>query len=153
AEPERLDIDGRTHLLWKTPERPRVLLVGHFDTVWPGGTIARRPFTLDGDRAAGPGTLDMKAGIVPGLHALATLENIDGVAYLFTSDEELGSPSSAPLIRELAALSDAALVLEPAAGGALKTGRKGVSMYAIEIAGRAAHAGLEPEKGANALIE
>ncbi|TMK22640.1 MAG: M20 family metallopeptidase, partial [Actinobacteria bacterium] len=80
-------------------------------------------------------------------------DHIDGVAFLFTSDEELGSPSSAPLIRELAASSGAALVLEPSAGGALKTGRKGVSMYAIEIAGRAAHAGLEPHQGANALIE
>ena len=151
--PERVVIDGRTHLLWKTAERPAVLLVGHLDTVWPTGTIARRPFTVDGDRAAGPGAFDMKAGIVQGLHALSTLDDIDDVAILFTSDEELGSPTSAPLIRELAASSRAALVLEPAAGGALKTGRKGVSMYAIEIAGRAAHAGLEPHKGANALIE
>ena len=153
AEPERLEIDGRTHLLWKRAERAPLLLVGHFDTVWPTGTIERRPFTVDGDRATGPGAFDMKAGIVQGLHALSTLDHIDGVAFLFTSDEELGSPSSAPLIRELAASSGAALVLEPSAGGALKTGRKGVSMYAIEIAGRAAHAGLEPHQGANALIE
>jgi len=153
AEPERIHIDGHTHLLWKRAERARVLLVGHFDTVWPTGTIERRPFTVDGDRATGPGTFDMKAGIVQGLHAMSTLDDIDGVAFLFTSDEEIGSPSSVALIRELAASSDAALVLEPATNGALKTGRKGVSMYAIEIAGRAAHAGLEPHKGANALIE
>jgi len=153
VQPARLEIGGRSHVLWKKAERPRVLLVGHFDTVWPSGTLARWPFAVDGDRAGGPGAFDMKAGIVQGLHALSTLGDIDGVAFLFTSDEELGSPTSAPLIRELAASSASALVLEPAAGGALKTGRKGVSMYSIDIAGRAAHAGLEPHKGANALIE
>jgi glutamate carboxypeptidase len=95
----------------------------------------------------------MKAGIVQGLHALSTVARRDGVTVLLTSDEEIGSPTSGALIRELAATAGCALILEPAAGGALKVGRKGVSMYTVEIAGRAAHAGLEPEKGANALVE
>ncbi|MFY9587885.1 MAG: M20/M25/M40 family metallo-hydrolase, partial [Actinomycetota bacterium] len=153
SDAERVVIAGRTHLLWRIGDRSRVLLVGHLDTVWPKGTIARWPFTVDGDRATGPGAFDMKSGIVQGLHALAALPDLDGVTVLFTSDEELGSPSSTALIRDLAAQSAAALILEPAAEGALKTERKGVSMYSIGIEGRAAHAGLEPENGASALIE
>jgi len=128
-------------------------VIGHFDTVWPTGTLGRWPFVVDGDRASGPGAFDMKAGIVQGLYAVATLPSLEGIAILFTSDEELGSPTSAPLIRELASTMEATLVLEPSAGGALKTGRKGVSQYEVHIEGRAAHAGLDPEKGANALIE
>lgn len=153
AAPEVRAVDGRGHLLWRFGARTRVLLIGHLDTVWPAGTIARWPFTIDGDRATGPGAFDMKSGIVQSLHALATVADRDGVTVLFTSDEEIGSPSSAALITELGSSAEAALVLEPAEGGALKTGRKGVSMYTIEIAGRAAHAGLEPEKGVNALVE
>jgi len=153
AAPARLTLEGRPHLLWRLGSEGRVLLVGHFDTVWPPGTIERKPFAVDDDRATGPGAFDMKAGIVQGLHALATLSSLDGVAVLLTSDEELGSPTSAGLIRELATEADAALILEPSAHGALKTGRKGVSVYGVEITGRAAHAGLEPEKGANALLE
>jgi len=153
AQPERLLIGERTHLLWRFGSRTRVLLVGHFDTVWPAGTIVRWPFAVDGDRATGPGAFDMKSGIVQGLHALSTLDDLDGVVVLFTSDEELGSPTSSATIRDLASVAEAALILEPAAQGALKTERKGVSMYSVEIAGRAAHAGLEPHKGANALVE
>ncbi|MGH2795666.1 MAG: M20 family metallopeptidase, partial [Actinomycetota bacterium] len=153
AAPELVTVDGRGHLLWRFGERTRVLLIGHMDTVWPAGTIARWPFHLDGDRATGPGAFDMKSGIVQTLHALATLADRDGVTMLLTSDEEIGSPSSSALIVELASGAEAALVLEPAEGGALKTGRKGVTMYTIEIGGRAAHAGLEPERGANALVE
>src|SRR5439155_16797518 len=140
-------------LLWRFGARQRVLVIGHFDTVWPTGTLGRWPFVVDGDRASGPGAFDMKAGIVQGLYAMATLPSLEGIAILFTSDEELGSPTSAPLIRELASTMEATLVLEPSAGGALKTGRKGVSQYEVHIEGRAAHAGLDPEKGANALIE
>jgi glutamate carboxypeptidase len=153
ASPEHLDIEGRTHLLWRFGSRPRVLLIGHLDTVWPAGTIDRWPFAIEGDRASGPGAFDMKAGIVQGLHALSTVGELDGVTLLLTSDEEIGSPTSSALISELAASSRAALVLEPSAGGALKTGRKGVSVYSIDITGRAAHAGLEPEQGANSLVE
>ncbi|MGH2784147.1 MAG: M20 family metallopeptidase [Actinomycetota bacterium] len=153
ATPELRVIDGRGHLVWRFGERTRVLLLGHLDTAWPPGTIARWPFTVDGDRATGPGVFDMKSGIVQSLHALATIPDRDGVTILFTSDEEIGSPSSSALITELGASAEATLVLEPAEGGALKTGRKGVTMYTIDIAGRAAHAGLEPEKGVNALVE
>jgi glutamate carboxypeptidase len=153
AAPERVVADGRTHLLWRFGADTRVLLIGHLDTVWPAGTIGRWPFAIDGDRATGPGAFDMKAGIVQGLHALSTVPDLDGVTALFTSDEEIGSPSSTSLIEELAASAGAALILEPSAGGALKTGRKGVSIYSIEIAGHATHAGLEPEKGSNALVE
>lgn len=141
------------HLLWRFGERTRVLLVGHYDTVWPLGTLSRWPFRVDGDLATGPGTFDMKAGIVQGLFGLAALDDLDDVTVLMTADEELGSPSSRALIEETARGAEAALILEPSSGGALKTGRKGVSIYRLSVHGRAAHAGLEPERGANALIE
>jgi glutamate carboxypeptidase len=102
--------------------------------------------------ATGPGVFDMKAGIVQGLHALARLEDRDGVAFLLTADEEIGSPTSRALVEDTARGAEAALVLEPSAGAALKTARKGVSNYEIVVHGRAAHAGLEPEKGANATV-
>ena len=144
--------DGHTHLRWRFG-RPRVVLVGHFDTVWPMGTLRRKPFAIADGRATGPGVFDMKAGIVQGFHALATLASPDGVAVLLTGDEEIGSESSRTLIEETARGAAAALVLEPSAGGALKVARKGVSMYRIAVHGRAAHAGLEPERGVNALVE
>jgi len=153
AEPVLREIDGHGHLLWRFGPSTRVLLIGHFDTVWPAGTIARWPFAVAGDRASGPGAFDMKSGIVQSLHALSMLPDPDGVTVLLTSDEEIGSPTSSTLIAELASSAEAALVLEPSEGGALKTGRKGVTMYTIEITGRAAHAGLEPANGANALVE
>lgn len=135
----------------------RVLLVGHLDTVWPVGTLAEIPFAVAGGRVTGPGCFDMKAGLVQGVHAVASLldagVNLDGVALLVTSDEETGSKHSRSLIEQEAAGAGAALVLEPAADGAVKTGRKGVSMYTLHIEGVAAHAGLEPEKGVNALVE
>ena len=95
----------------------------------------------------------MKAGIVQLFYAVASLADRDGIEILLTSDEEIGSPTSRPLIEDAARRAGAALILEPSAGGALKVERKGVGMYRIEVQGRAAHAGLEPEKGANALIE
>lgn len=153
ASAERLEVDGHPHLRWSFGARPRVLLLGHFDTVWPLGTVGRWPFTIDGDTATGPGAFDMKAGIVQGLHACSLLDDLDGVAILLTSDEEVGSPTSRALIEETAAGMDAVLVLEPSAAGAVKTGRKGASMYELVIDGRASHAGLDPERGANALVE
>ena len=150
--PERLVVDGRPHLRWTFGE-PRVLLLGHFDTVWPAGTIDRWPFAVDGDVATGPGTFDMKAGIVQGLFACRALDDLDGIGILLTSDEEVGSPTSRDLIEQSATGLDAVLVLEPSADGALKTGRKGASMYTFAVTGRAAHAGLDPEKGVNALLE
>jgi glutamate carboxypeptidase len=155
VEPERLDAGGHPALVWRFGGGPtRVLLVGHFDTVWPMGTLAELPFDVRDGRATGPGVFDMKAGIVQGIHALASLgDGLDGVAFLLTSDEELGSLGSRELIEREARGARAALVLEPSADGALKTARKGVGMYAINVRGRAAHAGLEPEKGINALVE
>jgi glutamate carboxypeptidase len=143
-----------THLVWPGGGPCRVLLLGHYDTVWPLGTLAARPFDLSSDgRAVGPGCFDMKAGIVQLIFGLATLESLEGVSVLLTSDEETGSGSSRALVESMASGALAALVLEPSApGGALKTGRKGTGTFRLTVAGRAAHAGLEPEKGANALL-
>jgi glutamate carboxypeptidase len=151
AEPERIEVQGRTHLRW-TWGAPRVLLVGHLDTVWPHGTLARWPYRVDGDQASGPGVFDMKAGVVQAVAALSQLPRLDGVSLLLTVDEELGSPTSADLVVESARGCAAALVCEPSAGGALKTARKGIALYELLIQGRAAHAGLEPEKGVNAAL-
>jgi len=154
VSPELVEVEGRTHVRWRFGGPPRVLIVGHLDTVWPLGTLAIRPFHVEGDVAVGPGCFDMKAGVVQALHALATLDDLDGVEVLFTTDEELGSQTSRHLVEEGARRARAALVCEPAAdGGALKLGRKGTGMYTLSVTGRAAHAGLEPEKGSNALVE
>ncbi|MCK2215358.1 M20 family metallopeptidase [Actinomadura sp. ATCC 31491] len=155
AEPERIVIDGCSHLRWRFGDGDRqVLLLAHHDTVWPLGTLASRPFELAGGVVRGPGCFDMLAGLVMAVHAVADLPARDGVTLLVTGDEEIGSPSSRALIEEEARRSRAALVLEASAdGGALKLSRKGVSMYEVRVTGRAAHAGLEPEKGVNATIE
>ena len=153
AEPEWFERGGRPHLRWSFGGEPRVVLIGHLDTVWPTGTLERWPFSVADGRATGPGVFDMKAGIVQGLFALTMVDDLDGVTVLINSDEEIGSITSRNLIEDTAIGAAAALVLEPSAGGALKTGRKGVSIYELEVEGRAAHAGLEPEKGANAVIE
>jgi glutamate carboxypeptidase len=153
---EKIDAGGRPQLRWRWPARPgqpTVALIGHFDTVWPLGTLARWPFTAD--RAAGtvtgPGCFDMKAGIVQLLHAVAALPDPAGLEILLTSDEEIGSPASRPLIEAAARRASAALILEPSANGQVKTARKGTGWYRLTVDGRAAHAGLEPEKGVNAL--
>ncbi|WP_245155035.1 M20/M25/M40 family metallo-hydrolase [Nocardioides sp. 1609] len=154
--PERIVLDGRTHLRWRLGEGPRrVLLVGHHDTVWPVGTLAARPFSVADGVVRGPGCFDMLTGLVMAFHALASLgTGTDGVTLLVTGDEELGSPSSRGLVEDEARLAGAALVLEASAdGGALKTARKGVSLYDVRVRGRAAHAGLEPERGVNATVE
>ena len=149
--------DGRTHVRWRMPAAPGrqpIALIGHVDTVWPLGTLARWPFAVDdaGGTATGPGCFDMKAGIVQLLHAVAALPDPVGLEILITSDEEVGSPTSRSLIEEVARMSAAALILEPSHGGALKIGRKGTGFYRLDVAGKAAHAGLEAEKGANALV-
>jgi glutamate carboxypeptidase len=131
----------------------RVLIVGHHDTVFPIGALAARPFRVDDGRATGPGVFDMKAGIVQAVHALTLLDDLDGVELLITSDEEVGSKASRALIEERALACGAVLVMEPSAdGGALKTARKGVGTFEVTVRGRAAHAGLEPEKGINSLL-
>ncbi|MHB1593266.1 MAG: M20/M25/M40 family metallo-hydrolase [Streptosporangiaceae bacterium] len=155
AAPDRIVASGRPHLRWRFGDGPpRVLLLCHHDTVWPVGTLARIPFGVTGGVLRGPGCFDMKAGLVLGLHAVAALADRSGVSILVTADEEIGSPSSRALIEAEAAGCAAVLVLEASAdGGALKTERKGTSLYQIRVIGRAAHAGLEPENGVNATVE
>lgn len=155
TEPDRVVIDGRTHLRWRLGGGPRrVLVLGHHDTVWARGTLAIHPFTVVDGVLRGPGCFDMKTGLVMALHAIAALPDADGVTLLVTGDEELGSPTSRALIESEAGGCAAALILEASAdGGALKTERKGVSRYDVTVHGRAAHAGLEPEKGVNASVE
>ncbi|MEV0593618.1 M20 family metallopeptidase [Nonomuraea cavernae] len=153
AQPEFIVIDGVTHLRW-TFGTPRVLLLGHHDTVWPIGSLLTHPWSVRDGVARGPGVFDMKAGLVQTFHALAGLGSLDGVSVLITGDEEVGSPTSAGLIQEAARGAAAAFVMEASAdGGALKTARKGTSLYTLHVYGKAAHAGLEPERGANAGVE
>ena len=142
------------------PKGRQILLLGHIDTVWSLGTLARMPFRIRGGRAYGPGAFDMKAGIVMGFYALDALRKHGipvnrKVVMLLNADEEIGSPSSRSVTRREARVSDVALVLEPALGarGALKTARKGTGEFEIRVRGRAAHAGLEPERGINAILE
>ncbi|HUF97841.1 MAG TPA: M20 family metallopeptidase [Ilumatobacter sp.] len=145
--------DG-AHVLWSGGGSPRVLILGHYDTVFPLGTLAVRPFAVVDGRATGPGVFDMKGGIVQAIHAVAGLDDASGVEILFTSDEEVGSESSRQLLEARALACGNVLVLEPSAdGGAVKTGRKGAGTFELIIHGRAAHAGLEPENGRNALVE
>jgi glutamate carboxypeptidase len=153
-EPARVEEhDGRPVWRWG-PDQPRILLLGHLDTVWPIGTLARLPFAVNGDRITGPGCFDMKAGVVQGWAALTLLglSEADGVGMLLTTDEEIGSHASRGIIARASERVDAVYVLEPSIDGALKTARKGTSWYEVEFTGRAAHAGLEPEKGINALL-
>ena len=138
-------------------DRP-VLLLGHFDTVWPVGTLLRMPVRRDGDRLYGPGTFDMKAGIgfaVLAIRALAaTRTPHPPVVMLWTTDEEIGSGSSREAIETAAREAAAVLVLEPSLpDGALKTARKGCGEYELIVSGIAAHAGVDPDKGASAIHE
>jgi glutamate carboxypeptidase len=149
-------VDGPAgpHVHWSGGGEPKALILGHHDTVFPIGTLARRPFDVAAGRATGPGVFDMKAGIVQAIHAVARLDDASAVEMLFTADEEVGSHTSRALLEERALACGAVLVLEPSAdGGALKTGRKGTGTFEVVVSGRAAHAGLEPEKGINALVE
>jgi glutamate carboxypeptidase len=137
-----------------------VLLLGHFDTVHPLGTLPAMPCRIDGGRLRGPGVLDMKAGIALMLFAIEALQAWHGrlprpVTVFLVSDEEVGSTSSRKITEHLARKSAAVLVLEPAAGlrGAVKTARKGVGDYTLTVKGVAAHAGLDPGKGHSAILE
>ncbi|MFD4030953.1 M20 family metallopeptidase [Streptomyces sp. NPDC058637] len=142
------------HVHWSGGGDPRVLILGHHDTVFPLGTLERRPFRVRDGRATGPGVFDMLGGLVQAVHGLAALDDLSGVEILVTADEEVGSRSSRALIEERALACGAVLVFEGAAdGGALKTGRKGCGTFQVFVTGRASHAGLEPEAGVNALIE
>jgi glutamate carboxypeptidase len=139
---------------------PRVVLIGHMDTVFDPGTAAERPFRIEGGIAHGPGVTDMKSGLLAGLYALkAIIAEVGGlpfgrVTFIANPDEEVGSPSSTPHIRELAADADACLVLECArANGDIVSARKGILDTRLTVHGRAAHAGVEPEKGRSAVLE
>jgi len=147
-----------------------VLLLGHYDTVYPLGTLATMPCRAVGDKLTGPGVLDMKSGIALMLHALAALQDWHKqdlhkeawhggsprpVTVLLVSDEEVGSDSSRSITESLAKEAAAVLVLEPSYGlqGAVKTARKGVGEYLVKVTGKASHAGLDFQKGANAILE
>jgi glutamate carboxypeptidase len=138
----------------------QILALGHSDTVWPLGTLKTMPFRQTRGRLWGPGVLDMKTGLVFFVFAMRILREMDvpvqrKVILQINSDEETGSESSRPLTQEIARRSAAVLVLEPGTGleGMVKTARKGVGDYQVTVRGRAAHAGLDFEKGANAVVE
>ena len=136
-----------------------IVILGHTDTVHPRGSLKRRPWRIEGARAYGPGVFDMKANCALALEVIRActesgIRPQHQVVLLFTCDEETGSLTGRQLVEAQAHQSQAVLVLEPpASGGRLKTGRKGTGMFFIEARGRAAHAGLEPEKGASAILE
>ncbi|MEO7663600.1 MAG: M20 family metallopeptidase [Candidatus Limnocylindrales bacterium] len=142
---------------------PRILLIGHMDTVFPDGTAAARPFRIANGVAYGPGVTDMKGGLLAGIHALEALRQLAGgdwtdlpferITYVTNPDEEIGSPTSTPHIEAIAAAVDACFVLECArANGDFVSSRKGIADIRLAIHGRAAHAGVEPEKGRNAIV-
>jgi glutamate carboxypeptidase len=145
------------------PQGASILLIGHIDTVFPAGEAQRRPFTIsqrDGRRiATGPGVLDMKSGVLIGLYGLRILiaaggANYQRVTFVCNSDEEIGSPSSKPLIQELARQADAVIVLEPGrTKGTVVSARRSSGQYRVEVHGVSAHAGVEPQRGRNAILE
>jgi glutamate carboxypeptidase len=154
SAPTLIDSPVGPHIHWRGGNDPKVLILGHHDTVHPVGTLARLPFAVRDGIATGPGVFDMKAGIVQAIYAVASLEDSSHVEILLSADEEIGSHASRALIEERAIACGSVLVLEPSAdGGALKIGRKGTGTITLSIEGRASHAGLEPEKGINSLVE
>lgn len=157
------DVSG-DHFLARLPRRgasgPNQLVMGHSDTVWPLGTLARMPVEVDGDRMKGPGTLDMKGGLTSVVMALRTLRALGlepsvAPVIFVNADEEVGSPDSKKHVRRLAVEASRALVVEPPLGldGRIKTARKGVGNFEITLTGRASHAGLDPRSGASAIVE
>ena len=158
VEPDLIDIDGVTHVRLRFGDGDRkVILVNHQDTVWPHGTLDRLPFSNKDGVLRGPGVFDMITGAIMSVHATALLRDngtdLDGLTILVTGDEELGSTTSAEFIVNEAKGASAAFVLEASQHGALKVERKGSSIYTVNVHGKAAHAGLEPEKGINAGLE
>jgi glutamate carboxypeptidase len=136
--------------------RKPILILGHLDTVWPLGTLTHIPWKVSATTLEGPGTLDMKAGVVMALTAISALRDLKinrPITLLLNSEEEIGSPVSRPITERLALQSSAVLVLEPAQGLALKTARKGVGHYLVEVTGVAAHAGVDFQNGHSAILE
>ncbi|WP_420596935.1 M20 family metallopeptidase [Deinococcus sp.] len=152
-------LPGNTsQFLFDTNDNKRLLILAHADTVWPHGTLERLPLRVDGDRVYGPGSYDMKGGIVGLFAALRSLEGVypaGGIEVLLTPDEEVGSTHSREVIEAAAQRARAVLVIEPPVGEthALKTGRKGVGDYCVMLSGVASHAGNQPELGASAISE
>ncbi|MFM7873502.1 MAG: M20/M25/M40 family metallo-hydrolase, partial [Actinomycetota bacterium] len=138
-------------IFWLGSKSPKVALLAHLDTVWPIGSFIP-VWKIDGELVRGPGCYDMKAGFIQALYSMKDLDH-NQVALIATTDEETGSATSRELIERVSKGAKAVLVLESAIDGKVKVGRKGTSMYTITIHGRAAHAGLEPEKGVNATVE
>lgn len=158
VEPDLIDIDGVTHVRLRFGDGDRkVILVNHQDTVWPHGTLDRLPISNKDGVLRGPGVFDMVTGAIMSVHATALLQDngtdLDGLTILVTGDEEVGSTTSADFIVNEAKGASAAFVLEASQHGALKVERKGSSIYTVNVHGKAAHAGLEPEKGINAGLE
>ncbi len=139
--------------------RGRILLLGHLDTVYPDGTAAARPVRFEGEKLLGPGVCDMKGGLLVGLYALRALQqsgfsDFEQFTFFFNSEEEVSSPVSKPAYLAQAQAADAALVLEAARpNGDIVSARKGSGTYRLYVTGRSAHAGVEPEKGINAVVE
>jgi glutamate carboxypeptidase len=144
---------------WRGSGKARILLSGHLDTVYPIGTAAARPMRVEGGRILGPGANDMKAGLLAGLYAVRALqqtgfEDFERIDFFANTDEEVGSPASPELYRNVAAQADVALVLECGRmNGDIVSARKGCSSYRFTVRGRQAHAGVEPQRGANAIVE
>ncbi|MBI3244179.1 MAG: M20 family metallopeptidase, partial [Chloroflexi bacterium] len=137
----------------------RLLLIGHLDTVYPDGTAAARPMRFEGDKILGPGVCDMKGGLLVGMYALRALQmtgfnDFAEIVFVFNSEEEVGSPVSRAVYSSIAQQMDAAIVFESArANGDIVSARKGSAEYKLTVKGKSAHAGVEPEKGANAALE
>ncbi len=144
---------------WHGSGFKRLLLIGHLDTVYPDGWPQTHPFMIEGDIAHGPGTADMKAGLLAGLYAIEALhecgfDDFAEIAFLLNSDEEIGSPASSAIIEREAQGRDAVLVLECGReNGDIVSARKGIAKFALHVQGRSAHAGVDPERGRNAILE
>jgi glutamate carboxypeptidase len=152
APAAKINEDGRPVFWWGT-KNPKILLLCHLDTVWPKGSF-QPTWKIEADTATGPGVFDMKAGFVQALYAISQVSGAqENVALVATTDEETGSATSKALIERLAKTVQAVLVFEASLDGKVKTGRKGTAMYQVSVIGKAAHAGLEPEKGINATTE
>ena len=162
SHPNDLDLGGTVigEFTGADPAGPTLLCIGHMDTVFDEGTAAARPFEINGGIATGPGVTDMKSGLLSGLYAIGSLREVAGglplarLVFIANPDEEIGSPASSPHVRRIAAEADACLVLECArANGDIVSSRKGTLDLVITVNGKAAHAGVEPEKGRSAILE
>ena len=152
-EPARVTEAGGRPVFWWGSDKPEVVLLCHLDTVWPIDSYLPL-WRVEGDQIFGPGIFDMKAGFLQAMYAIKEIPNASQkIALVGTTDEEIGSHASRQLIEDLARSAKATLVFESSIDDTVKIGRKGTSMYRITVHGRAAHAGLEPEKGINATTE